>query len=341
MEHRLIQDDCLLAYKTIAPDSVDLILTDPPYGILKRMSDSVKNYDSLRCDWDTAITPKNIYNIAKHLLRPKGRMVLFSQEPYTSQLVTYTSSAIDFCYKMIWEKNHFAFVLNAKNAPVSIYEEILVFKKTECPYKDSSEHPLLEYFKKVRSYIKVSTREIDKTLGNFMSRHFFSSGSQFSVPSQKNYEKLIENFGIDGMEEFKPFEEIIKIHEQWKEKKKLIGNTNKATFNLQKGQKYKSNILKYSKDKDNYHPTQKPVLLLEDLIKTFSHEGDLVVDFTMGSGSTGVACVNTGRRFIGIEKDPDYFKTAQERIGKRSQQLKFDPVALFPDEPTPKPILTG
>ena len=63
------------------------------------------------------------------------------------------------------------------------------------------------------------------------------------------------------------------------------------------------------------HPTQKPVALLEYLIRTYTNEGETVLDFTMGSGSTGVACVNTNRNFIGIELDENYFKIAKERIG--------------------------
>jgi site-specific DNA-methyltransferase (adenine-specific) len=83
---------------------------------------------------------------------------------------------------------------------------------------------------------------------------------------------------------------------------------------LWEGNKYKSNILKYKKDNVRFHPTQKPILLLEDLIKTFSNENDLVVDLTMGSGSTGVACKNTNRDFIGIEMNEQYFNIAQNRI---------------------------
>ena len=83
---------------------------------------------------------------------------------------------------------------------------------------------------------------------------------------------------------------------------------------LKEGNKFKSNILKYKKDYTGHHPTQKPILLLEDLIKTFSNEGDLVVDLTMGSGSTGVACKNTNRSFTGIEMDDNYFEIAQDRI---------------------------
>ena len=86
------------------------------------------------------------------------------------------------------------------------------------------------------------------------------------------------------------------------------------TFNLWEGGKYKSNILRYRKDYDGYHPTQKPVLLLEDLIKTFSNEGDLVVDLTAGSGSTAVACINTKRNYILIEKEEKYVEIAEQRI---------------------------
>ena len=73
------------------------------------------------------------------------------------------------------------------------------------------------------------------------------------------------------------------------------------------------------------HPTQKPVPLLEYLIKTYTNEGEVVLDATMGSGSTGVACVNTNRRFIGFELDEKFFKIAEQRIeeaqAKKAQEL--------------------
>ena len=105
--------------------------------------------------------------------------------------------------------------------------------------------------------------------------------------------------------------ELKEIYNQYK-------NEFASVFNLWEGNKYKSNILKYKKDYNGYHPTQKPILLLEDLIKTFSNENDLVVDLAMGSGSTGVACKNTNRSFIGIEKDENYFKIAEQRINART-----------------------
>jgi site-specific DNA-methyltransferase (adenine-specific) len=83
---------------------------------------------------------------------------------------------------------------------------------------------------------------------------------------------------------------------------------------LQEYSNYPRNILEFKRDLPNIHPTQKPVALLEYLIKTYTNEGETVLDNCMGSGSTGVACVNTNRNFIGIELDENYFKIACERI---------------------------
>ena len=79
------------------------------------------------------------------------------------------------------------------------------------------------------------------------------------------------------------------------------------------GERYPLSVLDFSSDK-GLHPTQKPVALFEYLIKTYTSEGNTVLDNVMGSGTTGVACLNTNRRFIGMELDEDYFNTAKERI---------------------------
>jgi site-specific DNA-methyltransferase (adenine-specific) len=79
---------------------------------------------------------------------------------------------------------------------------------------------------------------------------------------------------------------------------------------------YPKSVIEFSKDSKKIHPTQKPVALMEYLIKTYTNEGELVLDFTMGSGTTGVACKNLGRDFIGIEMDESYFNIAKERIEK-------------------------
>ena len=96
-------------------------------------------------------------------------------------------------------------------------------------------------------------------------------------------------------------------------------NTNYGKFDntyisSSNGDRYPVDIIEFKHDKEKLHPTQKPVALLEYLIKTYTNEGDVVLDNCMGSGSTGVACANTNRRFIGIELDENYFNIAKERI---------------------------
>lgn len=92
--------------------------------------------------------------------------------------------------------------------------------------------------------------------------------------------------------------------------------TQKGETSYDSTSRYPRSVIKTSTDKQKskLHPTQKPVALMEYLIKTYTNEGDTVLDFTMGSGTTGVACINTGRGFVGIEKDEVIFQVASKRI---------------------------
>ena len=287
---QLIHGDCLIESDNIESGSVDLILTDLPYG-------TMNGFNGI--DWDFAIEPKKVYEIANRILRKNGKMVLFSQEPYTGQLTTQAIPNVPFNYRMIWEKDNFANALLCNKAPVSYFEDILVFSKThDC----EALHPLRAYFKMVIDYIGLGKKEIVSRIGQRADHTFRTDSTQFGLCTESTYNELIQVFSIDKMEGFKTYEELREIDRKYD-----------STFNLWEGNKYKSNILKYKKDYDGLHPTQKPVLLLEDLIKTFSNEGDLVVDLTMGSGSTAIACLNTNRNFIGIEKDDKYFEIAKKR----------------------------
>ena len=101
------------------------------------------------------------------------------------------------------------------------------------------------------------------------------------------------------------------------DKTEVYGKQNKSVV-YDSTERYPRNIQVFSRDtqKSCYHPTQKPVALLEFLIKTYTNENETVLDFTMGSGSTGVACLNTNRNFIGIEKEEKYFLISKDRINK-------------------------
>ena len=116
---------------------------------------------------------------------------------------------------------------------------------------------------------------------------------------------------------YNPQFECGKPYKVTKDKKERLCEINnhifKETTTVNEGKRYPKRILKFKRE-TGLHPTQKPVALLEYLIKTYTNEGDLVLDFTMGSGSTGVACMNLNRKFIGIELDEKYFDIAKNRI---------------------------
>ena len=316
--------DCLELMKNIPDGSVDLVLTDPPYGTMKGIDD--------KHDWDTTIDTEKMFSEISRVLRQNGKAVLFSQEPYTSRLITSAIPSLPFAYRAMWYKNVSGNSLMAKSAMVSRYEDICIFTK---PHDAECTNELRDYFKRVLEFIGAkSCKEINARLGHRKAEHCFYvtegkkavknaigekedhttqiGSSQFSLCTESTYNEIISVFGIDKMDGFLSYAELARLNEKYI-----------STFNLWQGGKSKSNVLEYKKDNDGYHPTQKPVALLEDLIQTYSNEGNTVLDFTMGSGSTGVACVNTNRHFIGIELDEGYFNIAKKRIEEAQDQIKI------------------
>lgn len=126
-----------------------------------------------------------------------------------------------------------------------------------------------------------------------------------------------------------------------KQKEVFIGQASMANEYAKKGALYEPDkllpraIIEFSRESKPVHPTQKPVALLEYLIKTYTLEGETVLDFTMGSGSTGVACKNLNRNFIGIERDDKYFEIARNRIENSGGQTA-DKADLFKISELPK-----
>lgn len=312
-DFRLIQGDCITEMNKLIDDGVkvDLILTDPPYGTVKGLNlDGWKNSTT---EWDNIIPPDEMFHCCEKLLRVNGNLILFSQEPYTSYLRQFKPENLPFLYPYYWLKDHFANSLSCKKAPVSYIEDLSVFRKK---HDSDNTHPLRVYAQRLLNEMGVSYKDIERSLGHRKAEHFFYriGSSQFSLCTEATYNELIDVYCIDEFDCFKSYTELEEINSKFKSKFK-------SKFNLY-GDNYKSNVLEYRKSYNRFHPTEKPVMLLEDLIKTYTDEGDLVLDFTMGSGSTGVACRNLGRRFMGIELDDGYFSIAKDRIFD-SQQVLF------------------
>ena len=301
-EVKLMQGDCLELMKTIPDGSVDAIITDPPYGTVTGIgnSESISHGMKGKTAWDTVIDRDKMLSECNRILRVNGAFILFSQEPYTSHLITNAHGNLPFSYRMTWLKDHFANSLIAKKAPVNYTEDVCVFFKK---YDTLAAHPLRNWFYSEFERLGFSKSRYKELLGNDMAGHYFTRGIQFCIPTRLNFEKLQKLGGFD-----RDYNELVSIDTEFK-------HQFARRFNLPEGKKFKSNVLQYRKDYGGLHPTQKPVALLQDLISTYTSEGEMILDFTMGSGTTGVAAKKLGRSFIGIELDPDYFEIAKERIG--------------------------
>ena len=311
------QGDCLQLMKDIPDGSVDLVLTDPPYGTMNGQGSSpaAKDLGLDNCDWDVKLPTEQMFNEISRILRPNGKCVLFSQEPYTSELITGAIPSLPFSYRAIWLKNTTGNPLKCNKAMLCKYEDILIFGKVHPKHDFNGVHPLRPYSEKVFMFIGMTKKAIIDMLGQCADHFFRFNSTQFSLCTESTYSELVDKFHIDEMDGYLSFEELQKIDTEYRTDLIVRMNTQyPSTFNLWEGKKSKSNVLEYAKDNDGFHPTQKPVALLEDLIQTYSDERNTVLDFTMGSGSTGVACVNTGRRFIGFELDTKYFDIAKQRI---------------------------
>lgn len=248
MSYNLLHGDCLELMKTIESGSVDLILTDPPYG-------------TTACKWDSVIPFEPMWEQLNRIIKPNGAIVLFGSEPFSSAL--RMSNIKNYKYDWVWEKSKASNFLLAKKQPLKAHENILVFGKGSVVYYPQ----------------KTEGKPFNK--GN--RKH--NKGIATEV-----YNK-IPNAGIEIVNE--------------------DGLRNPRSVQY----------FRTAESEGKFHPTQKPVPLLEYLIKTYTLENELVLDFTMGSGSTGVACKNLNRNFIGIEKDDKYFEIAKNRIENHIQPL--------------------
>jgi len=243
---QLFKGDCLEILKNIPDGSVDLILTDPPYG-------------TTACKWDVIIPFDHMWKELNRVIKPNGAIVLYGSEPFSSLLVA--SNINNFKHEWIWQKDKGSNFANTVREPMKEHEHILVF-----------------------------------------------CGGKWT------YNKQMEERKRGGVNS------IGSINKQYK-KSLNYGDFKGATFEVSK-LRVPSSVQLFKRE-TGYHPTQKPVALLEYLIKTYTNVGDKVLDFTMGSGSTGVAAVNLGRDFIGIERDDKYFSIAEKRILEAEQNSLF------------------
>lgn len=237
-EVSLRNSDCFDVLPKLSSESVDLVITDPPYNMTA-------------CSWDKSFDVKLWWSEIKRVCKKDATIVVFSKQPFTT--LVNSSNLPMFKYELIWCKQQATNPMCAKKRIMPIHENISVF------------------------YDKLGTYNPQMTYGH------------------KNYKG--------------GFEENLRV-----------GNVYYANKSYRKGctdgSRYPTSVLYYNNVRNAVHPTQKPVDLLEFLVKTYSNEGDVVLDPFMGSGTTGVACKKCNRGFVGIEKNETFFDMAVERITK-------------------------
>lgn len=156
---QLIQGDCLERMKEIPDGSIDAIIADPPYGTMEGINTDGygrKEHDNHK--WDKRIDTCELLKESNRILRTNGAVLLFSQEPYTSQLITNAHGNIPFSYRLALLKNDFANALLCNKAPVNYTEDICVFFKKHTKHDFEGFHPLRPYAKAVCEFIGMSKK---------------------------------------------------------------------------------------------------------------------------------------------------------------------------------------
>ncbi len=249
MMQKLILGDCLEKMAEIPDGSVDMVLTDPPYG-------------TTACKWDAVIPFEPMWEQVWRVLKPNGAAVFTASQPFTTALIA--SNYEMFKYEWIWRKSKGANFTHAKNMPIKFHENVVVFSMAPIGHE-------VQLGQRRMSYNPQGLRKVDK---------------KWSRPKKYETEHGLtrDSHSLDRVIEFEGYPTSILE----------FGNSD----NRERG----------------HHPTQKPVALMDCLIRTYTNEGETVLDFTMGSGTTCLAAKNLGRQFIGIEKEEKYYNIAHKRI---------------------------
>ncbi len=240
--------DCLEKMKEIPDGSVDMVLTDPPYG-------------TTQCPWDSIIPLEPMWEQLKRVIKPNGAIVMTASQPFTTTLIASNMKMFKYCW--VWDKVRPVGAHVSKYRPMARHEDIVIWCNGKATYNRQME-------------LRDKPRNGSKEYG----RSSIIGGS---------------------------------ASDKFNSEKRVYTHRNPTTILVESN----------ASNKGRVHPTQKPVALMEYLIKTYTNEGETVLDFTMGSGTTGVACANLNRKFIGIELDDKYFEIAKERIEKAQQQTNL------------------
>lgn len=280
----LFNDDCLEKMKDIKDESIDLLFCDLPYG-------------QTSCKWDCEIDLDLFWKEVNRICKKTTPMIFTCSVKFGNSLIN--SNPKNFRYDLVWVKSASCGFLNAKKMPMKKHEMIYVFyRKLPTAYSDNIElHHTHKFIKEEKGRDKKNIYK------------------EIKPCDLKEYDPPLPNSVIKENFKIVKRDNVNSLYGEEKNKYLIYDEEGKLRNNGRYEPPLPNTILEMKSEKGK-HSTQKPVSLMEWILKYYSRENDMVLDPTMGSGSMGVACKNLNRNFIGIEKDEKIYNTAIERINK-------------------------
>jgi len=344
MTPQLINGDCLTEMAKLPARSVDLILTDPPYFKVKseawdrqweKPADFLQWLDAIAAEW-------------QRILKPNGSLYCFASPQMAARVECQIMERFRVLNTIVWAKNHTKKGSIARRCCVAdlrsffTEQERIIFAehygadnmaKGEAGYMAKCDELRGFLFEPLRSYLVAerdmaghTTKTICEALKCTTASHYFSK-SQWALPTEKHYQSMRDLFNGSGPYEYlrKDYEDLRKDYEDlrkdYEDLRKDYEDLRKDYEDLRRPFSVSSSVpytdvwtFETVQGYKGKHPCEKPQKLLRHIIEASSRPGDVVLDCFLGSGSTGIACRELGRKFIGIELDPEYFRKAFEAI---------------------------
>lgn len=346
---KLIKGDCLEVMEGIEDKSINLIVSDVPYYStnIKEVGDKQWKNEDDYIEWCIKCIKES-----ERVLKDNGSLYWFHNDINIMVEILYRikkETNLKLKNQITWDKlstgNQDFLMPLYKNSKLkrryatSLTEYIYYFtfddstglKKVMTDMNNFD--TLRRYAKDLQEFIGLKLKQINEKLGCRRAEHFFyHSSTQWDICTEDVYNMLIDKFNIREWFGFREYTDLKKEYDYFRSMYQCDIDeyeSQRYTFNqpyltTPKEIELSRDIIRpysttwhFSRDEyiyKEFHATPKPVNMLTHIISTSSNEGDTVLDFTMGSGSTGVSCINTNRRFIGIEIDDTYFNIAKERI---------------------------
>ena len=285
----LLQGDCTALLSHIPHNCIDLVCTDPPYNIGIDEWDKIPNYRGVFNNWADECT--RVIKKGSTIMMFHNDMAQFSEIiadiKAKNKLYLYQFITID-------KPSYADKIYNNFNTYVGSAEYLGIWGNVDI--QDTYDLEQIQYFQKVRDYIGLSKKEIKRIVPGADHCFRISSGGNYALPSKQTYAELVDKFKIDEMEGFMSYKSLF---------------LQRPVFNCSG----KNNVWNYNfrGEKSFGHKTQKPERLIRDLVKVHSNIGDIVLDFTIGSGTSAVACRETERKCIGIESSAKYCEITKNR----------------------------